>query len=328
MIDILFITDKKAGHEAISKGIISFIKKYHEVNITEVYAKRRYKFLNKVGTFICNYIQLNPQNILWFLSFIYKDVKIDFNKKYTFVVSTGGDTSFLNIFLSKYFNIPNIYCSSLRGLKPQLFSYIVSIIDHDIENEIVVDLAPVDVKLNEKELDGKFISILIGGSTKNHNFKDDEFVELVERTILLAREKKYKIFLTTSRRTPLRVEKKLKQIYKNNIEIFEKAVFFNEKPQKVINYFLSNSDIIFCTEDSGSMITEAILFKKKVYTIRPKAIKLDKIFKVFVSNLSEKRLIYPISIQELSKITFDEKFNKINSLPAQIVYDKIKKVLE
>ncbi|MCF6192453.1 MAG: mitochondrial fission ELM1 family protein, partial [Candidatus Hydrothermae bacterium] len=73
-------------------------------------------------------------------------------------------------------------------------------------------------------------------------------------------------------------------LYKKNSDIIHKCILFNQKPQKVVNYFLSNADVIFCTEDSGSMITESILSKKKVYTIRPKKVRLNKAYKIFIQN--------------------------------------------
>ena len=72
---------------------------------------------------------------------------------------------------------------------------------------------------------------------------------------------------------------------------------------------MSNADIIFCTEDSSNMITEAILSKKKVYTIKSKKIKCNELFYNFIQKLEQKKYIYSIEIDKINKITFEEEFN-------------------
>jgi len=327
MLNVILVTDKKAGHESISKGLLSYIQKKHDLKIHEVYAKRRIKALMKIGVYLVNFLPLNRTIISILIKILYKNFQIDKSKKYNFLISTGGDTALLNILLSKYLNIPNFYCSSLRGLNPNHFTNIVSIVDNGFKNEILVDIAPINIDIEEKELPGKFFSILIGGATKNYDFTNDEFYTIVEKLTLLAEKKNFKIFLTTSRRTPLDVEAKIKLLVSQKKELFEKTVFYNEKPEKVVKYFLKNSDVVFCTEDSGSMITESVLSKKKVYSIFSKNKNLDKIFTIFMNNLTKKKYLVSLSVEDINNLTLDEKFNEIDYSPAQRVYDEIKKVI-
>ena len=245
MLKILLITDNRAGHINISNGIIEYLKQKVEVEITRIDVSFRLKFLIKLATFIVNKFNLrNKENIEFLIKLFYKNLTIP-KGNFDFIISTGGDTAFLNIFLSKLFNIPNIYCSSLRGISPDLFTYTLSLVDHNIPNEIVVDLAPLYVEIKPKTLEGKYIAILIGGPTKIYQFKDEEFIEMVKNIINLANKMGYKILLTTSRRTPILVEEKLEKLCKN--DVIKEYVLYNKNPKKVINFFLSNADIIFCT---------------------------------------------------------------------------------
>jgi len=328
LLKILLITDKKSGHQSVSNGIIKSLQKDNEILITEIYSKIRAKFLKKIATIALNNINLNNRNIPLFMKIFYKDIQIDLHQKYDLIISTGGDTSFLNILVSKYSNIPNIYCSSLRGLKHNHFTHIVSIIDNHIPNEIVVDLAPVYADIKPKSLEGKYLAVLIGGATKNYRFSDDDFIKIVENSINIADKKGYKILLTTSRRTPIEVENRIEKLCVKNKNIMKRFVLFNKKPQKVMSYFLSNADAIICTEDSGSMITESILSKKRVYTVKPKNIKLNRVYGGFMQNITQKSYIQSIDIEEIKNITFNEKFNFINHNPSQIVAKKLKKFLK
>jgi len=328
LLRVLLITDKKAGHESISRGLIKGLREEWETETVEVYAKIRAKFLKKIATIMLNHLSLTKKNIPLLTKLFYKNQTFDFNQKFDLVVSTGGDTSFLNILMSSYLNIPNIYCSSLRGLKPTLFTHTVSIINNHIPNEIVVDFPPIHVEIKEKELKGKYIAILIGGATKNYRFRDDEFVKLVKNSIELAKKMGYKILLTTSRRTPVKVEKKIKELYKQNKKTIQKCVLYNEKPLKVVNFFLSNADVIFCTEESGSMITESILAKKRLYTIKPKQTNLNRLYRLFIENITQKGYAHSVLVDNIEKITLMKNFHYIEEKPDKIIRNKIRNIVE
>ena len=328
MLKILLITDKKAGHESISNGLVKAIGERRDIETTKIYSKIRAKFIKKIATVLLKKSTIKRENIPYLIKLFYKDFSMDLNQKYDLIISTGGDTSFLNILLAKYFDTPNIYCSSLRGLKSNYFTYIVSIVDNHIKNEIVVDFPPVHVEIKEKELSGKYLAVLIGGATKNYKFSDDEFIDIVKNSIKLAKKMGYKILLTTSRRTPIQIEKKIKALCEKDSNIFEMSIFFNEKPQKVVNYFLSNADAVLCTQESGSMITESILAKKRLYTIRAKEIKLNRIYELFMQNITKKGYIYSVLAKDIDGLTLKEEFNHIDDIPSRKVVDKILKRID
>lgn len=328
MLKILIISDSKAGHENISLGLANYIQSEQDTEIVKIFVKKRLKIFNKVGKFICNNISINKKMIMILNKIFYSNFVFNYNKDIDLIISTGGDTTIANILLSKYYKKPNVFCSSLRGFDSSLFTLLVSIISNGYKNEIVVDLPPLNIKKEPKTLTGKYISLLIGGATKNHKFTNNEFINLVENMIYLANKFGYKLLLSTSRRTPAEVENKIQILVDNNLDIFEKVVLFNKKPEKIINYYFSNSDVIFVTEDSGSMISEAILSEKQVYSIRPKICNLDLIFNNFIMNLINKDLLKIMNIDELKNINLSINcFNKLNMNPSELIYNKIKEVI-
>jgi len=323
----LIITDKRAGHESLSNGLVKNLEKRWRVQSFKTESQIRAKFLKKIATFILNNIKLNRKNIPFFIKLFYKNFSMDFEKNYDLIISTGGDTSFLNVLLANYLKAPNIYCSSLRGLKNTHFSYIISIIDNHISNEIVVDTPPIHVELQNKTLSGEYIAILIGGATKNYSFSDDDFVRIVKNSVELAKNKGYKILLSTSRRTPPKVEDRLESICEDEKEIIKECVLFNKEPKKIVNYFLSNASVVFCTEDSGSMITESIIAKKRVYTIKPKERKLNRLYTLFMENLTSKEYIHSIEIEDIKNLSLKESFNFIKSKDTKKIISKIQKII-
>lgn len=335
MKNIILITDKKAGHENISKGIISEIKKHHNIDVIEVDAKLRFSFFKHILKLLINKSKFWYKKS-WFIKLFYKQVNLPIKEKnFHLIISTGGTTSFLNIMLSLYFECPNIYCSSLRGLNNTFFSYIISIVSRSYQNEIVVDIAPLSLNLEYDNIAAlkqsyhllsykKTWVILIGSSTKEYIFSKDDFNNMLEQIIFLARKNNAELLITTSRRTTIEIEKLLLDIYHENKDVIKKMVLYNIKPEKVMMKYFTLADIIFCTEDSGSMITEAILSKKHIYTIRAYNANPQKVYKIFIEKLILNQYIISIDIDYISNITFQEPIKRIIHMPAEVVYKQIK----
>ena len=336
MKNIILVTDKKAGHENISKGIIDEIGKYKDINIIEIEATLYFSGLKNILKFFINKSKFWYKK-LWFIKLFYRDVNIpNIDKEYALIISTGGTTSFLNIMLSRYFDCANIYCSSLRGLNNSHFTHIVSIENHNFSNEIVLELAPVNFTYNQKaiqefkdknQIDGSVISFLIGGRTKYYKFSTDEIVNITKELIFLAKRYDKKILITTSRRSSLDIEKQLKIISKVERDIVKKCICFNTKPEKVMSILLYLSEVVFVTEDSGSMISEAILSQKKVYTITSEITNIKGIYKNFIEKLKDNKRVISIKKDEIKDINFDEDIKPIENLPSYIVYKKIEYLL-
>lgn len=336
--NIILITDGKAGHENISKGVIHTIEQYHDINIIKVHAKLRSTWLKRIITVILN------QSSFWkekksLIDLFYQKVDVPEKMHYDLIVSTGGTTSFLNVMLSQYLGCPNLYCSSLRGLKYTFFTYIVSLEDHRYPNEIVVDTPPLSLKYNSEDVEkfrsensilktDSIWSVLIGGPTEDYPYSSNDFEKMVRSIIQLAKDHHTKLCITTSRRTTEKMEEKLYKIFDEEKDMIKKYVLYNQKPEKVMSVFLAVADKIFCTEESGSMVTEAVLSKKPVYTIKTDKANPKGIYKSFIYKLINHQNIVSTDVGNISLITFTEPIKSIEKYPAEIVYTKIKYLLE
>jgi len=332
MKNILILSDGKSGHENVSKGIIENLKNLESLQVKTMIVKIRFSFFKFPLKYIVNSKYLNKILSKKFIKFFYSydNDHIDFQNT-NLVISTGGKTSFINVMFSKLYNINNVYCSSLRGLKNDLFKYIVTINKNDTyKNALKFDITPLKINFNNtnamnflKKLslkeNQKIWSILIGGPTAEYKFTEDELIELINKIVQKAREKDIKVLLSTSRRTPLKIENYIeKKISKYQNIVY--CVLYNKNPEKILSNYLQISDLIFITEDSGSMITESIYSKKPTITIQSKQMNPQKIFKLFIKNITKNRYIYSFSIEDiidldidkLSFVKYDESNNKDN----------------
>ena len=339
MKTIVLITDGKPGHENISKGIIQQIQQYHKIDVVKVSAKLRSSIFKRILRFCLNRCSFWKRK-RWFIALFYKDALLQSISSADLIISTGGSTSFLNIMLKYLLGVPNIYCSSLRGLNPEHFTKTVSLVSHGYKNEIVVNMAPLFFPDNQKAVlqfkehyhicDEDIVwSILIGGRTKDYPFRKEDIEILLKNILFLAEKENAKLCITTSRRTAEDIEEGIEKIIRSyGKERVVKTVLYRRKPEKVMGVFLAVSNRIFVTEDSGSMITESVLSRKNVYTLKPKNSVPKGIYQNFIKKLTEEHLIVSVPIPDLSSRTLEKTCSVVKELPSQTVYSHIQDFFE
>jgi len=345
-LKILKITDGRAGHITVSDGVIEAIRKNHKVEIIEFDTKIRAKLLLQILKFILKYDLLSNKLVSsdFFIKLFYKNYYKP-NAKIDLIVSTGGDTSFINAWLSHILNVKNIFCSSLRGIDPKYFSLIVSVFEPDLKNGIKLELAPTKINFNGlsqkveyfckgKKIDkyGKYFVLLIGGDGEGYEYTKDDYEDLVYSFMSIVKKYEAKALITTSRRTGTEYEILLNELFSNYANDIAYSVYFGKNPEKIVQVYLDLGSKIFVTEESESMITESLCFKKPVFTLSPRITKEHgkyKKYKMFVNTLSKNKRIVRLSIgSDLSNVDLDKfDFKYIEKLPIDYLAEKIQPYL-
>ena len=314
---VLFLKDDKPGHYNQTEGLLLYLREifpnleveYIEVEIKSKFSRKILRFLlNNFSSFFEKKLRLE------YLSFFYKKFELP-KKNPDLIISTGGNVSNINAWFAKTYSCKNILNGALRGLKEELFTYVTTVIDLGYKNQIILDVAPSLITkeklelsankfLEEKNLlkDTIYYCLLIGGDGAGYKYDDKFYDDLIVFVKNLSKEKNIKWLITTSRRTPEKIEEKLKNNLKDFCAYF---VDYNKYPQKVILAFLGLSEKIFVTEESSSMISEAILSEKDVITLRGKDIKLSSNYQ----NILDKF----VTSNYIIRYKFDENIEKITS---------------
>jgi len=320
MKNILIISDNKPGHDSLSFGLIEYLKKYDEIEVTKLEMNLKFGFYKFVLTKILNTDFFIKRLSVKFLNFFYSYSKIDFTQ-FDLIISSGGNNTYANVILSKIFNIPNVLATYLRGLNHTHFSYIVNVSSNEYyPNTLMFEVAPVKITYNEdkvkrfkdKYLDHRKVwSILIGGQTKEYPFNDNEILQLVKNIVEKAVSHNAVVLLTTSRRTAKNIENKLSKLLMGYTNIAYK-VFYNHDPEKIMQEYIYNSDLIFVTEESASMVTEAISSKKPVITLRNFESFNDKYkYHMYVKRLSNSQYIFSCEINKIKDLDIDELYFRV-----------------
>ncbi len=108
------------------------------------------------------------------------------------------------------------------------------------------------------------IGVLLGGETKNYTFTEAQAKKLAEALKISAKELNALLLITTSRRTPVLIEKLLKAEFEKDLHC-PVLVLANERNiPEAVGGILGLSDIVVVSGESISMVSEAASSGKKV----------------------------------------------------------------
>lgn len=317
---VLFLKDDKPGHYNQTEGLLLYLREIFpnlEVEYIEVEIKS--KFSRKILRFLLNNFSsfFKKESRLEYLSFFYKKFELP-KKNPDLIISTGGNVSNINAWFTKAYNSKNILNGALRGLKEELFTYVTTVIDLGYKNQIILDVAPSLITKEKLELsankflveknlskDTIYYCLLIGGDGAGYKYDDKFYDDSIAFVKNISKEKNIKWLVTTSRRTPEKIEEKLKNNLKDFCAYF---VDYNKNPQKVMLAFIGLSERIFVTEESSSMISEAISSNKEVYTLRGKFFNPDKNFLALLNKFESSNYI-----KRINNFNFEEDKIKFNN---------------
>jgi hypothetical protein len=239
---ILIISDGKPGH--LNQSIAFAKLKDLDYNILEISFRSK---IFKLISYLFDKVDFYTDSI-----FDYK--KTDFSK-YDAIVSTGSNTYYFNKVISQKYNKKSIVLMLPKSYKYETFDYIVAQ-SHDnppkLENIITI---PFNLSFSEpkgfikKEDDRKSVAVIIGGN--NNIFTMD--VETLKKSLdnIFAKFPDHKKYITTSRRTPKKIEKLIEKYE------FDYKLIYSQKPDiNPISDFIDICDEFFITIDSTSMISE------------------------------------------------------------------------
>lgn len=312
------MNDGKPGHMTQTSGLVNYLKKHFFVEDQILSIKPKIKIVNRLFRITLNNNSRYAESLF---GFFYK-----FNKAQVIasepdmIISTGGDTCGANAFLAKQYNCKNLYLGSLRGHDPNLFSKVISTTEMPgVDNSIILEVAPtlIDPK-NLKNVAKTFLDeqknripekfdkmlwvMLIGGDGSGYSFTKQDYEHLVAGMADIARQYNIRWLVTTSRRTGLSCEQFLRSLI-NELDDVAYAVYFNNNPEKVMQAYLGAGEMIFCTEDSTSMVSEAVISGKPVFTLRGSTSDINRGHLAVIKRFSKQRYICRIKINELAALS-------------------------
>jgi mitochondrial fission protein ELM1 len=302
METIWIISDGLPGHYNQSIGLSNAIQPHYKYEVITVNIQLKYKGLRFLMRLIANYFP-------YFLgkntfSFFYQHNDLP-SKKPKIIISAGGNTIFANISLSRIHKANSIYSGTLKHYKSDLIDRVFTVTPLEgADNNVVLDLPPANINKPKQSKNEPYYTLLVGGDGAGYSYTDTDWKQLALAVIEIANRDSISWMITTSRRTG----KDAEELLRANLDkhVIKEAIWFSSDPQRVVNKFVEEARVVFCTEDSLTMVSEAIYAHKPVITIQPPLMKPEKNDALALKKYQNKKFITRSSIADLTSQSIDK----------------------
>ncbi len=153
---------------------------------------------------------------------------------------------------------------------------------------------------------GRLWTMVVGGTSSSHRYFRKDWETLAEAMNLIARREGIRWLVTSSRRTGDEAEQILK--HRLDPELIAEAVWWAEKPEKKMAQYLGCGDLVFVTQDSVTMVTEALASGRRVIAIRPRQTQLpeESFLNAYFARLEEMGRLGRLEIAALDQADFPQ----------------------
>jgi len=197
------------------------------------------------------------------------------------VVSGGGDTIAGNVALARLLGRPNIFCGSLRGgMNLDQFAIVVTSYEEAVDHPRHIATLKPSVfgpetfkRPSEPARYGatnppKRAGLLIGGDSGKFRYRRREWHDILAFVRRLSAEWGTRWHISTSRRTPDFVADEICRLASDS-GVVEHFVDFRTAGPGTLRPIFEASEIMVCTSDSSSMLSEAIAVHLPVIGLLP-----------------------------------------------------------
>lgn len=197
------------------------------------------------------------------------------------VISGGGDTLAGNVALSRLLGKPNVFCGSLRaGFRFDQFSLVVTSYEDTADHPRHIGTLKPSVfgpELFNRPPPGtiygpdhkpRLVGLLIGGDSGKFRYRREEWPALLSFVRALGKAWGVRWLISTSRRTPDFVADSVAELAKDK-SLVDLFVDFRTAGPGTLRPIFERADVMVCTSDSSSMLSEAIAVHLPVIGILP-----------------------------------------------------------
>lgn len=238
---ILIISDKRAGHENQSIAFCNILNYEFEI----LHVKYKYKFF-KIFSYIFDFLNIYTDKL-----FVCEEKLL--SQDYEYILTCGSSTYYAGKYFSKKTGSKLIALMYPKGFKNNFYHIFASFHDEPKQSDNLTIL-PINISYlvpkNIYSPKRKAVGIVIGGD--NASFKINK--NRIEKELLSIKEQfvDYEIAITSSPRTSKEVEGIIEKMN------FDYEVIYSKNKINPISDFLYKCEYVFLTDDSTSMISEAV----------------------------------------------------------------------
>jgi hypothetical protein len=199
------------------------------------------------------------------------------------IVSAGGETQVPNAAIARVTGAANIFCGSLRRLPPETFTLVISsYARHARLPRHVVTLKPSSFdpdKLNTsaggRQIPPRLAGALIGGDSGQFRFQEKDWRELLGFLEASFTTHGIRWLVSNSRRSPHGISKDLSALAQKAGGPIAEFIDVRTAGPGTLARIFEQVEVILCTEDSSTMISEAVCARLPVVAVAPRRHSFD-----------------------------------------------------
>lgn len=319
--NILLLSDGRPGHFHLSEGVIKAISRQRPTQTNRLEIKKRRFLPNKLMRLALKAKYISPENLLaWGYGISAKTLP-----PADLIVSAGGKTILANIAAARFLGAPNIFCGSLRGVDPHLISLTITSFERfgHLPNHLVtlkpnlIDPDAFERPKSTATFDNtsppQTAGLVIGGDSGLFKYNDNDWNALLGFAKKLSKAWGTRWIISNSPRTSPTATRMIEELAKDK-SIVENFIDYRSAGPGSLAPLFERSQIIVCTEDSSTMISEAICARTPVIGVSPKQYRFEDREKEYRDYLLSKNWCRTLPISNLTIESFSNALEAIRPL--------------
>jgi uncharacterized protein len=276
----LLLADDKPGHYHQSEGVIAAIGRLRPVATVRLEVRRHFVVPTRTLTQLVN-LRASPALVLR-LGF---GMRADALPVADVVVSAGGETLAANAAAAQLLRVPNVFCGRLRRLSPEHVKLvIVSLERYGALPNHLVSLPPSPIETPPAAGAGKRfrrsdpparVGVLIGGNSGAHRYASEDWLQLIRFLREANRAHGIRWLAATSRRSGDFIGDTFSAMAVNKEGGLDTFIDFRTAGPGTLPQVFAGADAILCTDDSTTMISEAVGACLPVVSVTPASTSLE-----------------------------------------------------
>lgn len=318
---ILHLSDGRPGHYHLAEGVMTALSRLRPLDVQTLRINRRKLVPARYLRALATKPWCPPERVLsagyGLDAASLPDVDL--------VISSGGETLPANLAAKRLLGAENIFIGSTRKIDTQAFSLIVSsYARHEGLPRHLVTLKPSAVDPDELgrprdvpeygvENPPKLAGLLIGGNSGLFSYRDEEWYRLFDFARQTSRAWGTRWLVSTSRRTPPQIAQAAFDLAKDKDTVADFIDYKLAGPGTLSKIF-ARADVIVCSEDSSTMVSEAVWARLPVVGVSPERHAFKPEEAQYRQTMLEKNWARFIPIADLSVEQFSQRLGEIRVL--------------
>lgn len=273
---VLLLSDGRPGHYHLADGVVAALERLRATNVERREIAQRWAVPARLLRALAGRRQVSPGSVLQ----LGYGLAPDDLPEADLVISAGGETLAANVAAARLLGAQNIFCGSLRNVAPESFSLVVTSYErfaHVPRHIVTVKPSPIDpdalgrpqtVPRFGSDRPPRLAGLLIGGDSGLFTYTDEEWHRLTAFVRAVSEAWGTRWLISTSRRTAPKVADAFKVLAAAG-DFIDTFIDFRSAGAGTLGEILSRADVVVCTEDSSTMISEAVCARLPVIGVAP-----------------------------------------------------------